>query len=176
MTDDWSARFSSAEATLTKVLSNAPNHALAHMLLGLVQVFTKRGAQGIAQCEHALALDRNLASANAVIGTAKLFLGRGAETEPHINEAFRLSPRDTAAHRWMASDGIAKASLVKNEAEALERARFVHEKFESDALIEEYIVGRELTLGVLGNSRLTVLPPRETFFGGLGINWAGAPR
>lgn len=63
------------------------------------------------------------------------------------------------------SDGIAKASLVRNEAEALERARFIHEKFDGDALIEEYIVGRELTLGVLGNSRLTVLPPRETFFG-----------
>ena len=63
------------------------------------------------------------------------------------------------------SDGIARASFAKNEAEVLERARFVHEKFECDALIEEYIVGRELTVGVLGNTRLTVLPPRETFFG-----------
>jgi D-alanine-D-alanine ligase len=63
------------------------------------------------------------------------------------------------------SDGIAKASLVKSEADAIERARFVHERFETDALIEEYIDGRELYLGVLGNKRLTVLPPREIFFG-----------
>jgi D-alanine-D-alanine ligase len=64
-----------------------------------------------------------------------------------------------------ASDGIARASLAKNEEEALERARFLHERFECDALIEEYVDGRELYLGVLGNKRLTVFPPREIFFG-----------
>jgi D-alanine-D-alanine ligase len=63
------------------------------------------------------------------------------------------------------SDGIARASLAKNEEEALERARFLHDRFESDALVEEYIDGRELYLGVLGNKRLTVFPPREIFFG-----------
>jgi tetratricopeptide (TPR) repeat protein len=91
MTDDWSARFISAEASLTKALSLAPKHALAHLYLGLVQIFTKRMVQGIAECEQALALDHNLARAHALIGTAKHFLGRGAETERHINEAFRLS-------------------------------------------------------------------------------------
>jgi len=111
MTDDWSARFTSAEALLTEALSLAPNHALAHLVLGLVQIFTKRVAQGIAECEQALALDRNLARAHAVIGFGKYLLGRGAETEAHINEAFRLSPRDIVAHQWMASVGIAKAQL-----------------------------------------------------------------
>lgn len=62
------------------------------------------------------------------------------------------------------SDGIAKASFAKSEEEALERARFIHEKFHCDALIEEYIDGRELYLSVLGNRKLTVLPPREIFF------------
>jgi tetratricopeptide (TPR) repeat protein len=118
MTDDWSARLTSAEAILTKALSLAPNHALAHMLLGIVQVFTKRMARGIAECEQALALDRNLASAHALIGVAKFFLGRGAETEPHINEALRLSPRDILVHRWMAMGGIAKAQ-VGADAEAV---------------------------------------------------------
>ena len=111
MTDDYSARFTSAEASLTKALSLAPNHALAHVYLGLVKIFTKRVAQGIAQCERALALDRNLASAHVLIGIAKFLLGRGAETESHINEAFRLSPRDTLADRWMAWVGLAKAQL-----------------------------------------------------------------
>ncbi len=63
------------------------------------------------------------------------------------------------------SDGIALASLAKTEDEVLERARFLHDRFETDALIEEYVDGRELYLGVLGNRRLTVLPPREIFFG-----------
>ena len=111
MTDDWSARFTSAEATLTKALSLAPNHALAHVILGAVQIYTKRAAQGIAECEHALALNRNSAGAHALFGHAKYLLGRGAETEAHINEALRLSPRDTTAHRWMAIVGMAKAQL-----------------------------------------------------------------
>ena len=62
------------------------------------------------------------------------------------------------------SDGIAKASFAKSEEEALERARFIHEKFQCDALIEEYIEGRELYLSVMGNQKLTVFPPREIFF------------
>jgi D-alanine-D-alanine ligase len=62
------------------------------------------------------------------------------------------------------SDGIAKASFARSEEEALERARFIHEKFRCDALIEEYIDGRELYLSVMGNRKLTVLPPREIFF------------
>jgi D-alanine-D-alanine ligase len=64
-----------------------------------------------------------------------------------------------------ASDGIALASLAKTEDEVLERARFLHDRFETDALIEEYVDGRELYVGVLGNKRLTVFPPREIFFG-----------
>jgi D-alanine-D-alanine ligase len=64
-----------------------------------------------------------------------------------------------------ASDGIALASLAKTEDEVLERVRFLHDRFETDALIEEYVDGRELYLGVLGNKRLTVFPPREIFFG-----------
>jgi D-alanine-D-alanine ligase len=64
------------------------------------------------------------------------------------------------------SNGISKASYAKNEEEAIERAHFIHTKLETDALIEEYIEGRELTVGVLGNPpRPTALPPRETFFG-----------
>jgi len=62
------------------------------------------------------------------------------------------------------SDGISKASFVRNEGEAIERARFVHEKFRCDVVIEEYVEGRELYLSVLGHYRPTVFPPRELFF------------
>src|SRR5205823_13002240 len=43
--------------------------------------------------------------------------------------------------------------------------RFIHEKFACDALIEEYIEGRELYASVLGSRRLAVFPPRELHFG-----------
>jgi TolB-like protein/class 3 adenylate cyclase/Tfp pilus assembly protein PilF len=108
---DRDARLATAEATLIKALSLSPHHARAHMVLGGVQIVTKRAAQGIRECERALALDRNLADAHASIGCAKVFIGRGAETEAHIQEAFRLSPRDTGAFRWMHFAGLAKLHL-----------------------------------------------------------------
>lgn len=111
MVNDRDARLAAAEATLTKALSISPQHARAHMFLGTVQILTKRAAQGIRECQRALALDRNLADAHAHIGAAMVFIGRGAETEAHIEEAFRLSPRDTAAFRWMHYAGIAKQVL-----------------------------------------------------------------
>ena len=46
----------------------------------------------------------------------------------------------------------------------LERVKFLHERFEGDVMIEEYIEGRELYVSVMGNKRLTVLPARELFF------------
>jgi tetratricopeptide (TPR) repeat protein len=58
-----------------------------------------------------LALDRNLAWAHGQIGTAKFFTGRGAETEIHMSEAFRLSPRDIFAFNWLLVMGFAKLHL-----------------------------------------------------------------
>jgi D-alanine-D-alanine ligase len=66
-----------------------------------------------------------------------------------------------------ASDGIARASFVRDEKEAIDRVRFLHQKFSADALIEEYIEGRELYVSVLGNRRRVVFPPREIFFGNM---------
>jgi TolB-like protein/class 3 adenylate cyclase/Flp pilus assembly protein TadD len=108
ITDDYLARFAAAEATLTRLLSLAPNHAEAHWGLGAIQTFTKRAALGIAECEQALALDRNLVGAQATVGWAKYILGRGEETEAHINEALRLSPRDTDVYIWFLAVGVAK--------------------------------------------------------------------
>jgi tetratricopeptide (TPR) repeat protein len=78
----------------------------------VVLIHTNRVAQGIAECERALALDRNLADAHAFIGVAKLVMGRGAETEAHVNEALRLSPRDIFAFRWLVNVGVAKLQLA----------------------------------------------------------------
>jgi tetratricopeptide (TPR) repeat protein len=93
--------FAAAEAKLTRALSSVPDHARGHMMLGGVYMLTKRAAQGIAECEHALALDRNLAYAHATIGAGKIYIGRAEETEAHIVEALRLSPRDTTVYHWM---------------------------------------------------------------------------
>jgi D-alanine-D-alanine ligase len=62
------------------------------------------------------------------------------------------------------SEGISNASIVANEEALKERVKFVHEKWKQAAIAEEYIEGRELYVSILGNKRLSVLPPRECRF------------
>jgi tetratricopeptide (TPR) repeat protein len=109
-TDDRTERLAAAEAAAIKALSLAPNHAHANRVLGSVQMHTNRVPLGIAQCERALALDRNLADAHGYIGMGKYFIGRGAETEGHVQEALRLSPRDMRAYLWTQWAGVANLS------------------------------------------------------------------
>ena len=66
-----------------------------------------------------------------------------------------------------ASLGIAQASVVEDAAKLKERIEFVHEQVKSDALVEEYIEGRELYVGMMGNERLTRLPVWEMVFGSM---------
>jgi D-alanine-D-alanine ligase len=66
-----------------------------------------------------------------------------------------------------ASLGISQASVVEDMAHLRERVEFIHEQVQNDALVEEYIDGRELYIGVLGNERLTTLPVWEMNFGTL---------
>jgi D-alanine-D-alanine ligase len=66
-----------------------------------------------------------------------------------------------------ASLGISQASIVEDMSKLRERVEFIHETVQSDALVEEYIDGRELYIGVLGNNRLTTLPVWEIHFGTL---------
>lgn len=66
-----------------------------------------------------------------------------------------------------ASLGIAQASIVADRAHLKERIDFVHQHTQTDALVEEYIEGRELYVGVCGNQRLTTFPVWEMDFGTL---------
>jgi TolB-like protein/Tfp pilus assembly protein PilF len=113
--DDQAARLAAAEGALTAALSLAPESALAHLLLGVVQMHTSRASEGVRTCERALQLDRNLAGAHAQIGNGKLHLGEAHDTEAHIEEALRLSPRDTHVHLWCLFAGLAKLHLGKEE-------------------------------------------------------------
>ena len=115
LSDDKAERLAAAEIGLTKALSLAPEHARAHLNLGIVFGWTKRVEQGIAECERALAIDRNLANAHAAIGARKVYVGRAEETEAHVREALRLSPRDPEAFYSLMLVGTAKAFLGRHE-------------------------------------------------------------
>jgi D-alanine-D-alanine ligase len=63
-----------------------------------------------------------------------------------------------------ASIGISQASVVTDDDKLRERVRFVHEKVGTDAVVERYIEGRELYVGLLGDQRVTVFPVWEMRF------------
>ena len=67
-----------------------------------------------------------------------------------------------------ASIGIAQASVVDSDEKLAERVTFIHERIGTAAIAEQYIEGRELYVGVLGNERLRVLPIWELEFGNHG--------
>src|SRR5690606_19560 len=60
-----------------------------------------------------------------------------------------------------ASRGIAQASVVDSDEKLNERVAFIHKRIKTAAIAEEYIDGREIYVGVIGNDRLQVLPVWE---------------
>lgn len=71
------------------------------------------------------------------------------------------------------STGISNASLVSDLGELKDRVQMVHDRWKQPAIAEEYIDGRELYVGLLGNQRVKVLPAREVTFGN---TESGAPK
>ena len=73
---------------------------------------------------------------------------------------------------YEASTGISQASVVANEEQLARRVRFIHETLYTPAIVEQFIDGRELYVGVLGNHRLRVFPVWEMSFDKMqGDNW-----
>jgi D-alanine-D-alanine ligase len=62
------------------------------------------------------------------------------------------------------SKGISGASVVDDEAQLRQAVRELLERYRQPALVEEYIPGREFTVGLLGDRRPRVLPPMEILF------------
>jgi tetratricopeptide (TPR) repeat protein len=144
-----------SEALAIKALSLAPENALGHLCLGVAQMYINRAAQGIAELERALALDRNLAAAHGYIGMVKCFAGRAEDTEVHIQEAFRLSPLDTLVYLWHSMAGVAKVLLGRNE-EAVVRLRHSIETNRSFARSQFYLAAALAELGRLDEAQITV--------------------
>ena len=71
------------------------------------------------------------------------------------------------------SYGISQASIVDTDEQLAERVAFVHDRLGTAAIAEQYIEGRELYVGVLGNNRLRVLPVWELKFGSMAVRGHG---
>jgi D-alanine-D-alanine ligase len=63
-----------------------------------------------------------------------------------------------------ASIGISQASVVDSDEKLKERVAFIHESIRTAALVEQYVEGREIYVGILGNQALQAMPVWELFF------------
>ena len=152
LSDDRDARLAAAEAKIAKVLSLRPNDALAHEIMGGILNQTNRSDRGIAEFERALALDPNLAAAHGDIGLAKIFVGHSEETGAHVNEALRLSPRDSFAWLWLHFAGAAKLNLgADDEAVALFRRSIENNR--TIPLTHFFLAGTLANLGKVEEAR-----------------------
>jgi D-alanine-D-alanine ligase len=63
-----------------------------------------------------------------------------------------------------ASAGISQASVVESEEQLAKRVTFIHENLGTAAIVEQFVDGRELYVGVIGNERLDAFPVWEMSF------------
>jgi len=147
---------------LTEAFGNrrdgAPQLAALLDLLEIPYTGTKSLGLGLAQ-------DKNLAK--------KILVHHRIRVPKWITSHLRRPLKSIKAFDWPAfvkptmeesSEGISRDSFVENEADCLSRIRYLHEKFGTDVIVEEFIEGRELYVSVMGNQRLQVLPIREISF------------
>ncbi len=85
--------------------------------------------------------------------------GKPVERPSDIRFPLIVKPLDEDA-----SVGIAQASVVREDASLVERVAFIHDKVGTDAIVEEFIAGREVYVGVMGNDPPKSLPPIEMVF------------
>jgi TolB-like protein len=100
-----------ADAAISKALAIAPDNAHAHYARARLLYASRATEQALRECELAISLDRNFAWAHAWAGFMKLLLGRAEETEAHVAEAMRLSPRDPRLGAWFTFSGISDLYL-----------------------------------------------------------------
>ena len=111
LVEDRGPHLAAAEAILTKALSLAPNNAWAHVWMGVVLNATKRAAEAIVEFDRAITLDPNLAQAYGEKCDGLIHTGRAEDVETQVNQALRLSPRDSTAFIWEFLAGAAKIHL-----------------------------------------------------------------
>jgi TolB-like protein/Tfp pilus assembly protein PilF len=108
---DRAGQIGAAEAAAAKALALAPGNAEAHVACGRVLLARRAPERALREFQLAIGLDGNLAVAHAYLGHIELFLGRAAETEGHVREAMRLSPRDPLLFLWHYFIGVADLYL-----------------------------------------------------------------
>jgi D-alanine-D-alanine ligase len=122
--------------------------------------YTGCNPRGLTLC-HDKALCRKVLAYHRVPGPRFALIPIGRRTRVPSRMRYPLFVKSATED---ASLGISQASVVADEAALRERVEFIHDSVGTDALVEEYIDGRELYVGILGNQRLQTLPVLEMTF------------
>jgi D-alanine-D-alanine ligase len=134
-------------------------HVVSYLEL-LKQAYTGCNPRGLLLA-HDKALTKKILTYHRIPTPWFTVAERGRSVRPIRRSAYPLLVKSAIEE---ASLGIAQASVVHNEERMRERVAYIHEELKTDALVEQYIEGRELYVGVLGNRRLQTLPVWEMLF------------
>jgi D-alanine-D-alanine ligase len=102
-----------------------------------------------------------------------LFAHHGIPTPRFVVVRRGLTPRGASKLRYpvivkpvagLGSLWVSQASVVRTPERLRHRVHWLHRRADADALVEEFVPGREIAVGVMGNRRLVTFPPWETFF------------
>ncbi len=143
-------------------VSKFDQHVVAYLEL-LKLAYTGCNPRGLVLA-RSKAITKKIAAYHRVRVPAFFVVPRGRKVHRPRSLRFPLFVKSASEE---ASLGISQASIVDGDDKLAERVRFIHESIGSDALVEEYIVGRELYVGAIGNERVQVLPTWELDFGRL---------
>jgi len=134
-------------------------HVVSYLEL-MKQLYTGCNPRGLTIC-HDKGFCKQILSFHRIPTPKFVLFPRDRSRRPPRRVRYPLLVKSTIED---ASMGIAQASVVHSQEKLVERVAFVHDQIGSDAIAEEYIEGRELYLGVLGNQRLTTFPVWEMRF------------
>ena len=122
--------------------------------------FTGCGPTGLTLCKHK-GISKKVLSYHRIHTPDFVTIARGKRIARPRRLKFPILVKPLKEE---ASYGISQASYVEADEQFKERVQFIHEKYNNDAIAEEYIEGRELYVSILGNDRLQVFPIRELVF------------
>lgn len=116
--EECACDFAAAESAALAAAELSPDLAGVRYALSWVYTYSNRAGRGLAEAERTLSVNRHNPHAYAVLGMAKIFLGRADEAEHYILRALTLSPRDPFAYVWREFAGAAKLYLGEWDAAA----------------------------------------------------------
>jgi D-alanine-D-alanine ligase len=111
-----------------------------------------------------LTLARDKALTNKILAYHRIYAPRFAVFPPNrkVEPSRRLRyPLFVKSVSDEGSVGIAQASVVRDDEKLRERVEFIHRQNQTAAIVEEFIEGREIYVGVIGNQKLQAYTPWE---------------